>query len=137
MGATTPSEKFSATVSTAALVTPAESRLPVSRPTMRATAVRACSTVPFVSASYTRRASTRRSFAASACQHHSVSAARASAGWICRRTSRIPELSRTVPAMRISAIVSPAVKLPRSVLGNRALSAVSRRLMQRPIRTTG
>ena len=49
MGATTPSPVFSATVSTAALVTPSAVRAWVSRPTMRPTAWRAAGRSPFSS----------------------------------------------------------------------------------------
>ena len=45
----TPSLAFSATVSTAALVTPSAVRASVSRPTMRLTAFRAAGRLPFFS----------------------------------------------------------------------------------------
>ena len=48
-GAITPSLAFSATVSTAALVTPSAVRFSVSRPTMRLTALRAAGRSGFTS----------------------------------------------------------------------------------------
>ena len=58
IGAITPSEVFSATVSTAAFVTPASSRHAVSRPTIMETACLASSIVPVCKASYTFMLST-------------------------------------------------------------------------------
>ena len=48
-----PSEKFSATVSTAALATPSSSKCSVSRPTIMETAVRAAGRSPAVRAAWT------------------------------------------------------------------------------------
>ena len=52
-GAITPSEAFSATVSTAALATPASSSRSVSRPTIMDTALLAPLSLPAFSSSYT------------------------------------------------------------------------------------
>ena len=64
-GAITPSEAFSATVSTAALATPASSSRSVSRPTIMDTARRAPGRSPALRASYTLSLSSRRDLAAS------------------------------------------------------------------------
>ena len=77
----TPSLAFSATVSTAALVTPSAVRFCVSRPTMRATALRAAGRSPFLPVPCTRCGSPARPLAASAWPHQSICSASPSAGW--------------------------------------------------------
>ncbi len=67
----TPSEKFSATVSTAARVTPPAVRFSVSRPTMRETCLRAFSKSPASRAFCTFVLSDARSFIARHCQQSS------------------------------------------------------------------
>jgi hypothetical protein len=80
MGAATPSAKFSATVSTAARVTPWGLRASVSRPTMRPTACLASSSVPAVRRRRTFSLSAASPRTARACQHHTVSNVNARAG---------------------------------------------------------
>ena len=75
-GAVTPSDVFSATVSTAAFMMPSLSSTEVSRPTIMETLCLAPSTSPRSSASYTFMLSCLRLFAASMSQHITDMAAR-------------------------------------------------------------
>ena len=75
-GAMTPSEVFSATVSTAARAMPASSNTLVSRPTIMETAYRAPSVSPSRNFLYTFMLSLRRLCVAKASQHRSEERAR-------------------------------------------------------------
>ncbi len=136
-GATTPSEAFSATVSTAARVTPAASRLWVSRPTIMLTALRAAGRSPASRASCTRMLSTRRDLVASIWQQITVSTARPSQG--LTRLAKTTTAAATAQETRgtRAASTAPAASSPLSVLGKAARSGGSRAQMSRPIHRTG
>ncbi len=137
MGAATPSAKFSATVSTAARVTPWGLRAAVSRPTMRPTASRASSRVPSVRRRRTCSLSSARSRAARDCQHQRISSAKARAGWMRRHSRSRPRERARVPRGSAAARTLPAVRSPLGVLGKAARRRRSREVMHRPMATTG
>ena len=137
MGATTPSEVFSATVSTAARAMPARSSRAVSRPTIMLTAWRAPSVSPADRARQTFMLSVCRDFAARICQHMTLSAARPSQGLIPRHShssrAGIPAETETTSTHRIP----PARRSPFRVAGKRRRSSFSRAEISFPTAMTG
>ena len=133
----TPSLVFSATVSTAALVTPAAVRFCVSRPTMRATALRAAGRSPFASSLYTLRLSCARPLAASAWPHQSICSASPSAGWSLAAAQQASPVTASVPSGSTAATAAPPTSSPRGVLGSAVRRCFSSAEMHRPMSTTG
>ena len=136
-GATTPSEVFSATVSTAARATPASSSRWVSRPTIMLTARREAARSPDSNARKTFMLSSRRDLVAKICQHMALSRARASQGAICWHSHRRAAGTSQDRAATHSHRASPASFSPWGVLGKRRRKSFSKPLMSLPMRTTG
>ena len=136
-GAATPSQKFSATVSTAALATPSASRRSVSRPTMRATAFRAPGRSPQRRASYTLLLAEARPRAARACAHQKLWTASSAAGWSRRASRHTPKASAKLSSGSETASSVPLQSSPRGVFGKSGRTRRSYPLMYRPIQTTG
>ena len=133
----TPSLAFSATVSTAAFVTPSAVRFAVSRPTIRATAQRAAGRSPFANSLYTLRLSCARPFAANACPHQNICSANPSAGWIFAAPQQASPVTASVPRGSTTATMLPPSSSPFGVLGRAARRRFSSAEMHRPISTTG
>ena len=136
-GAMTPSLAFSATVSTAALVTPSAVRFWVSRPTMRLTALRAAGRSFRTSSLYTFVLSCARPLAASACPHQNICTARPSHGLSFAAARHTRLVTRKVPTGRQNAVTAPPSSSPCGVPGRRARRNFSSREMHLPISTTG
>ena len=136
-GAITPSLAFSATVSTAALVTPSAVRFWVSRPTIRLTALRAAGRSPFTSSLCTFMLSCARPFAASACPHQNICTASPSHGLSFAAPRQTRPVHTKVPTGRQKATMPPPSSSPWGVLGRRARRRFSSAEMALPMSTTG
>ena len=136
-GAITPSLAFSATVSTAALVTPSAVRFWVSRPTMRATALRAAGRSCFCSSLYTLRLSCTRPLAANAWAHQNICTASPASGCSAAASLHTSAVMRNVPTGKMAASTAPPQSSPCGVWGNCARRRFSSAVMALPISTTG
>ena len=133
MGAATPSEKFSDTVSTAALMTPSAVSRSVSRPTMRPTAFLAAGKSSFWSSFQTFRLSNARSRMARACQHQRVCTAKPTAGWSHAASRQMVPVKSSVMRGSPAAKQSPARNSPFCVFGNLARRNFSAHVISFPI----
>ena len=124
MGETTPSVVFSATVSTAALITPSLSSAAVSRPTYIATALRPASS-DSSSAEYTCTPASARLLRANSVQHSSASMPNPSQKFTPRsQRSRKNGTAKLTPHTMIHRN-TPAAVSPRGVLGKIRRSSFS------------
>ena len=137
IGAMTPSEVFSATVSTAARVTPASSSRAVSRPTIRETAYCDLARSPVFRASKTCILSCRRDLVARIWAHITVSRARPSQGLIPLAKCKSIQGTAVLRLTTMSQTAPPASFSPQGVLGNRARMAFSAIPISFPMSTTG
>ena len=137
IGATTPSDVFSATVSTVAFKTCVSERFSVSRPTSMPICFLPASN-PFVSRAVTTFfASFSRQRAAKHCQHMTLLTPKYAHGLSFHSPNRMPNaVPAEIRGTRI-AMTSPAKKAPRSVFGKTRRSAFSESEMSFPMSTTG